>query len=1238
MKIKRGNLLTVILSLLCAAALALGIGFLLPKAEKITADAAVSPSGVTATFTDGGVSKTYNQPQAMGNPTSVSGGSMSPGGSSFGTGTNTSTTNFSRTGWVSDFDMWYAGGYATVNVPAHTEYKLKFDASITITRLCPSGAVSKVQSYGEVLYYGSSADTPAGSDMSSSTNFYISSPTSYKIASCSISPSSQVANKTSTDTESKNITVTNNTDSNKDFYFYFGVRANTNSQASGTSNFTASATISLDTLSVQVTSLDAPKVTSANNVTPTDDATETYMSLGNVFTFDYLNTGKAFHNTTDECVELKSIFYTASGASPVNVTSTYSINSSNQCTLSDVGKYVFTFGLTATCGAVWDSSTNDQNNKTVTITIKQAELEITTTPTAPSSGYQWELGATGSLALNVTTSDSSPTYDLDYYYVNTSNPATQLTTGLNTTTGALDVSQITSTGTYKLCIKLKSTDDVPANKNYTIKDATAGIYEIPFTIGAGAIDFSVIDWQYSEETATNPPYSLFVAGSQQTLLYKYNETTHSTLQYYITAEIPASAGSYLSIDTTYNGSYNGNSFNCGFYTEYLGVDGTSTPVPVLYADKAGRYKTLIVLDTDTNHLFTNDTNYGPLNTACTKGWYEVNWTVNKATIAQTSLAELNKHLQWRIPAETGWQDFDPAITTLAFCGKEIEVQVDPSVYPHGITGVDTTYGTNGYTNAKGTNGNTYTATVKYTVDDSYNSVAVQTFTWTIDSLILNPQVTNYTYSGGEVDLKTLLNLTNDQWDFVTVSSGTSKATDVGQYTATLTIKPAYFGGVVWNTSSIAPTKKTVRYALTAVSASADCTVKWEILKATVTAVWGDAEKENSVPPVSMSSASVANVPNELLVFTYRDVETGQTVAANKLKGGHEYDVTVGLNPDDPRSNNYTFNAPAAYRIKTAETGPNIWQKIGSFMTQNAMGLPMWAWLLIALAVLILLIIIIAVCVKRRKTKEEREAKKAAKEEERLRREEERRLQQERLEEERRLQREKLEAEREMARAKQEAELEKTRAQAQAGMAGAGMATMAMQQPMQQPIPQPVQQVMPQPVQYAQPQMQSMPMQQQMPQSYGGGIMERVVAELAAIREEHKSKTEAELANAKLLVEFERLRGDMRQYGGTPVTHMSNGVAGNAIPADVVIALIEAVKSGNPAPVNINTAPAALPQSVEESAPVQASVQPAIYPADAVITTTTTVDTTKDSKSERSIRRDDSSDFIDVDGFYDTFDM
>ncbi|MDE7454196.1 MAG: hypothetical protein K2N22_07310, partial [Clostridia bacterium] len=335
---------------------------------------------------------------------------------------------------------------------------------------------------------------------------------------------------------------------------------------------------------------------------------------------------------------------------------------------------------------------------------------------------------------------------------------------------------------------------------------------------------------------------------------------------------------------------------------------------------------------------------------------------------------------------------------------------------------------------------------------------------------------------------------------------------------------------------------------------------------------------------------------------------------------------------------------------------------------------------------------------RRKTKEEKEEIKARKEEERLRkeeekqrREEEREAERQRREDERRLQQEKLEAERELAKAKQEAELEKIRAQAQAGMVGAGMATMAVQQqPAQQIPPQPVQQVqsvdnellkemtrqmaelradnkatqaqlqamqnnqqqaMPAPMQYQQsmyqqpmyPQYQQMPMQMPMP-NYGGGndvALARLEAQLNAMQAEQRARYDAEqrIELAAMRAESHVDRDSRHSVDLAAMREHINGHNYNRIP-DYSVPAQPAYNQLNSMDMmgalvaatlrNMANGELAATQSVPELPQKTETATPAAkYPSDAVITTTTTVDTTKN----KPIRRDEN---FDVDGFYDNF--
>ncbi|MDE5943698.1 MAG: hypothetical protein K2H30_05785, partial [Clostridia bacterium] len=480
----------------------------------------------------------------------------------------------------------------------------------------------------------------------------------------------------------------------------------------------------------------------------------------------------------------------------------------------------------------------------------------------------------------------------------------------------------------------------------------------------------------------------------------------------------------------------------------------------------------------------------------------------------------------------------------------------------------------------------------------------------------------------------------DNWDgeyMEFAANSIHEARNAGSYTVIINIKEEFAGNYIFvlPESTAEPMKAIVRYALAdeelpelsnnSSTASFKWTIEKYVIDTTASSAWNFAANGASLNLPNWVKALTAGAePTLNIQVVYYDTD-GNPLTEYELKGGNKFLVAAYVDPACADFGNFEFKNQAVDPMTSLTTSPQTAYtvpvsgaaafigNVKDFVTKTWLGLPIWAWLAIGLVVLILLIIIIAVACKRRKSKEERQAIK------------------ERKEEERRIRQEKLEAERELAKAKQEAELEKIRAQA--GMAGVGMASMAMPQQVPQPIPmQQSVQPYPAPVQQQMPLQQPQMMQTPAPQAYDGGAMARIEAELAAIREEQKNKTEAELANARLLVEFERLRGDMKQLGGAVnYSGQTGGVHNTAIPADVVIALLEAVKSGGSvAPLNITNAPApaAIPQSVEESASQPVMAQ---YPSDAVITTTTTVDTTK---AKPIVRKRDEDGNFDIDGFYD----
>ncbi|MDE7453381.1 MAG: hypothetical protein K2N22_03130 [Clostridia bacterium] len=596
-------------------------------------------------------------------------------------------------------------------------------------------------------------------------------------------------------------------------------------------------------------------------------------------------------------------------------------------------------------------------------------------------------------------------------------------------------------------------------------------------------------------------------------------------------------------------------------------------------------------------------------------------------------------------------------------------------------------------------------------------LATDVFTVTVEAQgIALPVLGEMTFNGKELNFVDYLS--GDSWktygpagkDIIKVDGKLSdRNVGAGNYVTTLTITDTNYKWIYPETKAVAKYSRASEVKVTGDDVIA--TYNWNITPLVVDTakMWNKGK-----------SGATLNLPQNIRDFIaggtlevgYRYYDSdGQFVEEPELKSGKSFKVEAVFSGDDAERNivfktgDNEFGAVSKgidYTVPTSGAAV-FFGKVKDALTTSYAGLPLWAWLLIALAVLILLIIIIVVAVKRRKTKEEKEEIKARKEEERLRkeeekarREEERRLQQERLEEERRLQREKLEAERELAKAKQEAELEKIRAQAQAGLAGAGMASMAMAQPQQQIPPQamptPVQQVqsvdnellkemrqqmaelradnkatqaqlqamqnnqnaqqpmqpmyqqMPMPQPQYMPQYYQQPMGMPMP-NYGGGndmALARMEAQLNAMQAEQRARYDAEqrIELAAMRAESHVDRDSRHSVDLAAMREHINGHNYNRIPdysqqsynQPNSMDMMGALVAATLR--NMANGELAVTQSVPELPQKTETAAPAAkYPSDAVITTTTTVDTTKNKPLRRE---EDDGRIFDSDGFYDTF--
>ncbi|MDE5721120.1 MAG: hypothetical protein K2I30_00050, partial [Clostridia bacterium] len=356
--------------------------------------------------------------------------------------------------------------------------------------------------------------------------------------------------------------------------------------------------------------------------------------------------------------------------------------------------------------SVGGSETSADQSKTITINKK--ELTINTTP-ASGTNPSWDFGSTGSITYTATAAGiTDAEFELNVYYIKDGETSNPLTLGIDTDGNTLDVSKIASSGNYKLCIELTSAS---ANKNYSIADNK---FEMPFEIKSGGIDFSVINWTYraGDGNAT----ALFNNGTQETIRYN-QDSSGNAIKYYVSATI--AAGGYLSVDT----SYNSNGYKNGFWTTKDGGtynDGCTA---------VGVYKTRIALKTDADHLFKTGGSYGSFGGDDTKGWYEIEWEISKGKVDGDYLDNLEDNLQYRT-AGGSWQKYDPE-NPPQFGSGAIEIRVDPTKYPAGVTGAEVTV------NDKNTAIGSYTAQVKFTYDSNYENEGNKSFTWQIGAMVID---------------------------------------------------------------------------------------------------------------------------------------------------------------------------------------------------------------------------------------------------------------------------------------------------------------------------------------------------------------------------------------------------------------------------------------------------------------------------------------------------------------------
>lgn len=244
----------------------------------------------------------------------------------------------------------YSHFKATVKIPAYTEYKIKFSETMYIN--------SKISSSGGLWHGWADFYAYGETDTSSAVQFgYVSStsgsqagyivPSGVKRIHNSVAATTSGSKKTYAAAEAYTATFTNNTNTEIEKTLYFGFFSTILPSRAYVYNYDSSAAIT-----TQITEKTIAGVT-------VDKTEADYDASGNTFNFTY--------DTTH-------LDYTVAYKDPANrtkdVTADCTINTDGSCTLTDAGTYTFTFKIKDGCGAVWDSSTNDQSDKKVVITVK----------------------------------------------------------------------------------------------------------------------------------------------------------------------------------------------------------------------------------------------------------------------------------------------------------------------------------------------------------------------------------------------------------------------------------------------------------------------------------------------------------------------------------------------------------------------------------------------------------------------------------------------------------------------------------------------------------------------------------------------------------------------------------------------------------------------------------------------------------------------------------------------------
>ncbi|MDE6867782.1 MAG: hypothetical protein K2J83_01395, partial [Clostridia bacterium] len=247
----------------------------------------------------------------------------------------------------------YIAFKSEITVPAMTEYSI--DYSFTATYKRTANSISETMVGMCVFYFGNTYEDPNAQDQSSKVEFKCSTSGTNSPAEYVVGDYSSTTNTAKTSTgEISTITYTNDTNEAATYTAYFGV-SSYGSAGSTYANTNTTSLVMSDKLTV--TAIDVPTV---------DKKSADFNPEGNTFNFTY----------DHDRVVLSSVTHKGFSGAAQDVSGEVFIDENGECLLTDAGVYTFNFDIADYCGAVWDSSSNDQTTKKVEITINTPTVDI----------------------------------------------------------------------------------------------------------------------------------------------------------------------------------------------------------------------------------------------------------------------------------------------------------------------------------------------------------------------------------------------------------------------------------------------------------------------------------------------------------------------------------------------------------------------------------------------------------------------------------------------------------------------------------------------------------------------------------------------------------------------------------------------------------------------------------------------------------------------------------------------